>query len=93
MLVDELENSVLVADADVADDADEVLVAASSALLSTVHQVGDAVADAPVALEGCLTSPFAGSTKKCCESSSQHSFSAAPQQYIFFPQSRSRVPP
>lgn len=59
----EVEDSVV--DAIVAEDdnADEVLVAARRALLSTVHHVGDAVADAPVAFEGCFTSPVSGSTK------------------------------
>jgi hypothetical protein len=94
---DALEESVADADADVdvaedAEDADEVLVAASNALLSTVHQVGDARAEVPVALEGCLTSPFRGSTKKWSASSSQHDASTAPQQYMFFPQSTSSVP-
>lgn len=45
------------------DDADDMLVAASRALLSTVHHVGDAFADAPVAFDGCFTSPVSGSTK------------------------------
>lgn len=81
-----------VTDALAVDDEDDMLVAARSALLSTVHHVGDALADAPVALEGAFTSPFSGSTKKCFVSSSQQLASTAPQQYMFLPQSTRRVP-
>lgn len=90
--VDELSVGSAVAVAEDAEDAEDVLVAARRALLSTVHHVGDAVVDAPVALEGCFTSPLCGSTKKCWSSLSQQELSTAPQQYIFLPQSTTWVP-